>query len=117
MTPHAQDLHALPLRIHLVNEPVLEVDAARVSSFKIADEFLAGRGSLKGILGEEVEQVLDLRPEIGGGDLLRVLLRMLGEVERPAHQTGLSEVFSKGWASPSLMDSRMPGMETRYSVS
>ena len=45
------------------------------------------------------------------------LLGLLGVEQPPAHQSSLSSSSSTGVAMPSRMDSRMPGSETRYSVS
>lgn len=115
--PHADDFHRPLRRIDLINQPVLDIDAARKCPGQIAHEFFVWRRILKRILREDVEKPLRLRPEIGRRDFPRVLLRLLREDDRPVHQPGLLDALLSGSAIPLRMESRIPGIETRCSVS
>ena len=85
---------------------------------KSSSTILKRRRSPKGIVGENAEKLLRLRPETRRSQTTRVLLRLLCEDELPGrHQPGSFSHRSIGVASPSAMDSRMPGTERRYRVS
>ena len=62
--------------IDLIYEPVLNVDAARISARKVSHQFFIRRWVLKWIPGDEVEKTLGLGFEIRGGDLPGVLLSL-----------------------------------------
>ena len=64
--------------IDLIYEPVLNVDAARISARKVSHQFFIRRWVLKWIPGDEVEKTLGLGFEIRGGDLPGVLLSLPG---------------------------------------
>ena len=113
MRPHAKDFDGAFRTIDLIDETMLNVDAARISAGQIADEFFVRRRILKWIFGEEIEQPLRLRFEICGRDFSRILLRLFCEDDRPVHQPGFVEVLSSGTLMPLRMDSRISGMETR----
>ena len=84
---------------------------------QIAHEFFVRWRILKWILREDVEQPLRLRPEIRGRDLPRILLRLLREDNGPTHQPGLLEALLSGSAIPLRIETRIPGIEMRWSVS
>src|SRR5699024_3021476 len=56
--PHTQNLHNALLLQHLVDKPVLYVDAARVGASQIPDEFLVRWRALKRIDGQDGQQAL-----------------------------------------------------------
>lgn len=97
----------------LVDEPVLDVDPARVRAAQVTDELLERRRRAERILFERAEKRLRFGSESGGRQELRVLLRSLRVDEPPAHQSSLSSSESTGVAMPSTIESRMPGIETR----
>lgn len=49
MRPHPKDFHEVLLFEHLIDEPMLDVDAARIGSLEIADQLLIGRWIFEGI--------------------------------------------------------------------
>ena len=113
VSPHTKDFDGAFGRIDLIDETVLDVDAARISAGQISHQFFIGRRVLKGIPGDEIEQTLDLGSEIRGCDFPGILLGLLGVNDRPTHQPGFVEVLLSGTAMPLRMDSRMLGIETR----
>ena len=84
---------------------------------QVTNEPLEGGWGRVGVLLQDLEQGLRLGPKARGRQLLGVLLGRLGAEEAPGHQSSLSSSSSTGVAMPSRMDSRMPGIETRCSVS
>lgn len=100
-------------RIDLIDEAVLNVDAARIGAGQIAHQLFVGRRVLKRIPGDEIEQALGLGFEIRGRDFPGVLLGLFRVNDRPTHQPGFLKVLLSGTAMPLRMDSRMPRMETR----
>ena len=99
--------------VDLIDETVLNIDAARISARKVSHQFFVRRRVLKWIPGDDVEKTLGLGFEIRGRDLPGVLLSLLGINDRPTHQPGLVEVLLSGSAMPLRMESRIPGIETR----
>ena len=104
---------------HLVNEAVLDVDAAGAGAAQFPDHGLLGRRLDVGVVGQKLQQGLGLLLESRrwGRELAGVLLSLPGEQNRPAHQSGslLSSLTSV--AMPSRIDSRIPGIATRCRVS
>lgn len=84
MRPHPNDFHCALLFEHLIDEPMLDVDAARIGSLEVADQLLIGKW------------ILD---------------------QLPFHQRRSFAHLETGVFRPFRMDSRMPGMESRYTVS
>ena len=113
MSPHPKDFDGVFAGIDLINETVLNVDAARISARQVAHQFFVGRRVLKWIFGDKIEKTMGLGFEIRGRDFPGILLGLFGVNNRPTHQPGLVEVLPSGTAMPLRMDSRMPGMETR----
>ena len=99
--------------INLIDETVLDVDAARIGARQVSHQFFIGRWILKWISGEKVEQTLGVGFEIRGRDLPGVLLGLPRINDRPTHQPGLVEVLPSGSAMPLRIDSRIPGIERR----
>jgi hypothetical protein len=56
--PHANDLDGLEVVEDLVDEAVLDVDAARAGAGEVADEFLIGRLGLMRVRAQDVEEAL-----------------------------------------------------------
>lgn len=53
MSPHSDDLDGLDLFQNLVDESMLNSDAAGISPQKISDQFFKGGRGLKGIFGKD----------------------------------------------------------------
>ena len=118
MGPHPKHLDGTFVFDDLIDEAVLNIDPARICPAKISDKSLKRRRPPKGIIGEDAEKLLRLWPETRRSQTTGVLLRRLCEDDLPGrHQPGSFSHRSIGVASPSAMDSRMPGTERRYRVS
>lgn len=117
MRPHAKHANNTLLRKDFIHETMLDVDAPRIGTGQIADQLFVRRRSLKRIGGEHSEQFQRFWLQAGGSQLLRVLLRMLREDDLPTHHLSALALLPKGSAMPALIDSRMPGTASRYSVS
>ena len=117
MSPHSDDLYGLDVLYNLVYEAVLDVDAARIGTIQIADQFFIRRGELERIFGEDIKQLLSLGLKPRSGNFSTILLRMLRKNDLPLHHPGFSLHFSTGVFSPFRIDSRIPGIERRYRVS
>ncbi len=112
-----QNLDCSLLGQHLVHKPMLDVDSPGISAGQIADQLFVWRRVLERVFFDDGQELLGFGLQATGGEFLRVLSRVLGVNDRPAHQSSSLEQASMGSAMPSLMDSRMPGVESRYSVS
>src|ERR1700722_4241218 len=117
MRPHAQDLHRLSGFDDLINQTMLNIDAARVCAGEIADELLVRWRIRKGIACQYLQQRHRPLFQSGGRQFLCIFLGVLGIDERPAHQRSPFESLLTGVFIPSRIDLRMPGMDNRYSVS
>jgi|GEM_PF-2319247 len=117
MRPHPQDTNRSLLGENFVHDTVLNIDAARICAGKIAHQFFKGRGILKGVVGKNREQVLRFLFKAACRKFLCIFHGMLGINHFPTHQLSTFELFAKGSAMPTLMDSRMPGTASRYRVS
>jgi hypothetical protein len=116
--PHPDDLHDSLAAEDLVNEAVVDVDAAREGAGEIAEEFFERRRRLERIDAEDFEQGFGFGIESGAAELLCVFRGLWGEDNPPgAHQSSDSRHSLTGVANPFRMDARIPGMESRYSVS
>lgn len=119
MRPHAEDFHCPLATQDLVYEPVVNVDATREGAGEIAYEFLERRRGTEGILPQHLEQYLCSRLQTGATQLLRILCGLRREDEPPglAHQSSDSRHSLTGVAIPLRIEARMPGIDSRYSVS
>src|SRR5258706_16384956 len=96
---------------------MLDIDAARIGAVEIADQFLVGRGSAKRIHRQEVKQGLRLVFQTAGRELPGVFQCLLRVHHTPPHQSSFLALLASGSAMPRLIDSRMPGIDSRYRVS
>ena len=60
VSPHPKDFDGAFGGMDLIDETMLDVDAARISARQISHQFFVGRWILEGIFGEEVEKALGL---------------------------------------------------------
>jgi hypothetical protein len=118
MSPHPKHLDDPFVFDDLIHQTVLNIDTARVCAAQIPEQLLKRRRPSIGIVGENVEKLLRFWTETRRSEAPSVLLILFCEDELPGcHQPGSLTHRSIGVASPSAMDSRMPGTERRYRVS
>ena len=117
MRPHPQHTHRVFRLAHFIDQAVLDVDAARIGPGQIAHQLFIGRWVLEWVVGQHVQKRLRVRPEPGSRELLGVLQRMPGENNCPRHQATAVALSLRGSAMPCWIDSRMPGTDSRNSVS
>ena len=115
--PEAEDFDGAFFQQDLVHEAVLDIDASGIGAGKVADQFFVGRGDLKRVFLEDFKQRFRFRAKSGRRQFLGIFSGLFREDELPAHQPGFLEQRLGGVLSPLRMDSRIPGMETRYNVS
>ena len=113
MRPQAQNLDGAFNFVDLIQQAMLNVDAARISPHEIPNQLFVRRRILKRIFRDDVEQTFGLGPEIRGRYFFCVFLRLPGVNDNPTHQPGFFEDLESGSAMPLRIDSRMPGIETR----
>src|SRR5260370_1401821 len=117
MSPHSQDLHYLLIQVNLIDQAVLNINSPRVFARKVAHELFVWRWSFKRVLGDDLEQYFSFSSQAGSSQFLRVLEGLFCINKLPTHQVNSGEHSSSGAAIPSRKDSRIPGIESRYSVS
>lgn len=117
MSPQPQNLHHLLSLEHLIHQSVLNIDSSGIGTSKIADELLVRGRILEWIIDQNIQKQLRLRFQTSTCKLLRVLLRLFREDEEVFHQSSFLAHASTGVASPERMDSRIPGIETKYRLS
>ena len=117
MRPHAEDLDDPLLLQDLVDQPVLDIDPSRISTAQIAYQLLKRRRRLQRIFSQQIEEFLYPGTQTRSGDFPGILLRLASVDQFPTHQSSSPAHSSTGVFIPSMMDSRIPGMESRWSVS
>ena len=117
MSPEAEYLHHSEVVQHLVDQPVLDVDPARIGTCQVTNQLLEGRRSLIGVLCQSGKQEFRLALETGGRQLFRILLGLPRKDDLPTHQRSSGAQASTGVARPLRIDSRIPGIESKWSVS
>lgn len=115
--PHAQDPHGPLFAEDLIHHTVLNVDPAGVGTSEVSDQLLKGWRILKWVVGKNRQHFLRLGLEPAGGKLLGVFECLLGKHNLPTHHFSAFALFANGSAMPALMDSRIPGTASKYSVS
>jgi len=60
--PHTKHFDGAVVFVHLVDQPMLNVDAARLGACEVAHQLLAGRGTLKGGFRKHCQKLLGLGP-------------------------------------------------------
>ena len=113
MRPYADDLDRPDSLQDLIDQPVLDIDAPRIRSLQIADQFFKRWRSLKAVCAHYLEKGFGFGPESRGGEFLGVLLGLPGIDELPRHQCNTRAHFFGEVLSPFRMEPRMPGMDNR----
>lgn len=100
---------------------MLDVDPTREGAFEITDQVLEGQWALPRISAKNIQELLRFLAKPAARDFSGVLLRLPGENDPPGsrslYQPGFSDVLLSGVRSPLRIDSRIPGIARRYSVS
>lgn len=117
MRPHPDDFDDAFFFVNLVDEPVLDVDAPGICAGEVSDEFFIRRRVMERVFFKDFEEGFGLRLEPCGGELEGVLSGVSRENQPPLYHFSVLEHFSGGVLRPFLMDSRMPGTDSRYRVS
>ena len=119
VSPHSQDLHHAFARQHLVDKSMLNVDPSRAGAVEITHQLLEGRRALERVTGKQLEELLDLRSEWRPRGLARVLLRRRSEHNPPRgiYQPGFVAHLPTDVWRPLRMESRIPGIDSRYRLS
>lgn len=117
MRPHADDLDDLFVFQNMVHQPMLDVDPAGTSSSEIAHKLLKRWRRLKWVFSHELRQFLCFLLQSSISGLTRIFPSLLGENDSPAHQSSRSEHALMGIFNPSRMDSRIPGIDSKKTVS
>ena len=115
--PHAQYTHNPLFGEYLVNQSMLNIDAARISASKVSDQLLKRRRVLQWVDGKNRKQFLRLGFETACGNLLCIFECLLGKNDLPTHHFSAFALLANGSAIPALMDSRIPGTASKHKVS
>ena len=95
MAPHAKHLDSTFVFDDLIDEPVLNIDPARVCPAHISDEFLNQRRPPKGIIGENAKK-FRLRSETSRSQT-NARSRASEQVRKPFDAPGHQEKFGPFW--------------------
>jgi len=118
MGPHAEHFNDAFVFHDLIDQTMLDINAAGVRAAQIAEKFLERRRFPEGVFSENVEELFRFGPEARGTETASVFLGLRGEDDLPrCHQPGSFSHWSVGVAIPSMIDSRMPGTDRRCKVS
>lgn len=118
MRPHADHFHDSLAAEDLVDKAMVNVDAAREGSGEIAGRLLEGRRRLERIGAENVQQCFGFWFQCGAAEFPGVFRGLWREDDPPrAHQSSDSRHSLNGVANPLRIEARIPGIDSRYSVS
>ena len=117
MRPHADYLHGFFFSKNLIHKAMLNRDSAGAGAGKIAYQLFIGGRVLKWILLQYIQKLLRFCPKAGGRQFFCILLCLPCEIKLPTHQARSLAHFASGVLRPLRIDSLMPGIESRYSVS
>ena len=113
MSPEPYDFYGFFFFENLIDQTMLNGDSSRISAGQIAPHPFEGRGRLIRISLKNLEErdgsVFEARP----GQLLRVFLGLASIDESPGYQSIFLRHFEGGVFKPPMIESRIPGMESR----
>ena len=113
MRPHPNDFYCFDVIKNLVDESMLNINSSGARTDEITDKFFKWGRSLEWIFLEEIEKVFRICFQTGRYDLFRIFSGLFCINEFPAHQSRSFSHSSTGVLSPSIMDSLIPGIESR----
>ena len=117
MRPHSQDTNGSFFAENFVDYSVPDVDSTRIRTCQISHQLLVRRRVLKRVLCDDYNEFLSFLLEATRREFLRVLESLLREDDLPAYHLSALALLAKGSAMPALIDSRIPGTDSRYNVS
>lgn len=117
MAPHPQYLNRTLLFQDFIHQAMLNIDSPGEGSPQISNQFLTWRGYLVRVFFYDVKKLYYLFFETRPGNFFGIFLSIPGENDLPVHQSSSLPHPSMGVAIPSLMDSRIPGIEVSINVS
>lgn len=115
--PHTDHFHNMAVFKNLIDETMLNVNAAGISSCQISPKFLESWWSLERVYFEDFEEFFCFRFQSSRNKLLGIPVSLFGVDERPFHQESSVEQCSTGVLRPRTIFSRIFGIESKYSVS
>jgi len=92
---------------------VLDIDAAGVCTFQISHETFKWGRVCEGVLMNDLEELFRFFDEVSFFEFSGILFRLVRVDESVAHRSISRLQVSSGWAIPSRIDSRIPGIEVR----
>ena len=102
---------------HLIYQTMLDVDPSGVGACQIADKFFVRRVRLIRVCTQKLDQLLCFGFQSRRCQILGIFLGLPDEDNLPTYQSGSLQHSSTGVAKPSRIDSLMPGIDSKYSVS
>ena len=90
--PQTENLDRMVLLKDLIDQPMLDVNSSRVCAPEVTDQPLKWWWRYPWIVCDEIQQLLGLGFESGGGELLDVPLGLAGKVQCPRHQSSSVDV-------------------------
>lgn len=116
--PHADDADRSLGDNNVVNEPVLNRDSPRIHPSHVTNELLEQRWRLEGVFAQNGKETFYAGLQSRVGHAAGVFGSLAGELNPPRiHQSSSSTHSLEGAAIPSRIDSRIPGILSRYRVS
>src|ERR1051326_290533 len=118
MRPHPNDFYNAFIFENLVNQSMLDIDAARIRPDQVSYQLFVTRRGLERINFEDSEKFFSIAFQSGRREFLGIFLSLSGIDKRPLlHQASSGEHFSTGLFKPRRIDSRIFGIDSRYKVS
>lgn len=115
--PHSQNVDDLARFENLVNQTVLNVDPSRVTALQFPLQRFVSRWRSIRVFSQNLQKFGGMALQIALRKLLRILLRLPGKDDFVAHQSSFPDPFSIPSFRAFWMDSTIPGIEWRNSVS
>jgi len=113
MSPHSNDFDGPDFFQNLVDESVLNTDTTGISPRKISGQLFKAWRGLKRIFGEDFKKLFSFWFQACRGNLLCILLGLLGIDNLPRYHPGFSLHFLTDVLRPFRIDSLMPGIDKR----
>ncbi len=101
MGPHADDFDDFLFLQDLVDQAMLNIDAAGISARQVTHQFFKSGGSAERVFADYFQQLDGLDFETGRGQLLNILLSLFGVDNVPCHQ-------SASWRTPPPVSAAFP---------
>ena len=96
---------------------MLKVYPSQVQISQITHQLFKRLRALKWIAFQQLQQILGFGLQTRFGKLPRILERVFGKYQMPTHQFNSVAAEASGSAIPAMIDSRIPGTDSRNKVS